>query len=186
MNSEKGRILTLPEKKLITYIPNKEDIKLAVKVSKWTKQYGHMLPKEPEEILDYFEKRDSVIITLPNGILVSHAAITQSYTDDWHEVGTVVTDEKHRRLKAGTEAVHEIIGAKHKKDPDAKLFALANTSSAPLFEKMGGVKMRSTELPQEVWKPCSDCPNFTLPKQGDIFKCCDTPYNLTRINGFKK
>lgn len=186
MNGERGRILEIQKKELVTYIPNERDVKLAAKISRWTKQYGHMLPKEPHEILDYFEQGNAVMIGLPNGILVSHAAITQSYPGNWHEIGTVVTDITHRRLRAGTEAVHEIIGAKHAKDPDAKLFALANSSSAPLFEKMGGKKMLSTELPQKVWKPCIDCPNFKLPKQGDIFVCCDTPYDLTGINGFKK
>lgn len=170
-----------PTSDLNVYFPNGEDLAMAKVVADWTKKYGNMLPKSVDEILSFFKEGNSILITNQEGVLVSHAAITFAYRGNWKEVGGLATNEDFRRMGAASVAVKELIKLALKRDPTSSLFALANSLSAELFEKLGAEKMLSTQLPSEVWDPCKTCPNYKMPKEGEIFQCCDTPYNLTNI-----
>jgi N-acetylglutamate synthase-like GNAT family acetyltransferase len=163
------------------YYPTEKDTDMAFEVSNWTKKYGNMLPKTPDEILVFFRSKDSVVIINKEDLLVSHAALVATYPDNWRELGSVATNENFRNMGAASIAVKEAIKLGLDKDRTSKIFALANSKSSKLFEKLGAEKLLSTQLPNEVWKPCLKCPNYKPPKEGVIFQCCDTPYKLTNI-----
>jgi N-acetylglutamate synthase-like GNAT family acetyltransferase len=182
MKKETG--LSFPEENKFgfkVYIPNEQDVEMASIVSGWTSEFGNMLPKTVDQVLGFFKSGDSILIINDQGMLVSHAAITSSYPNNWKEVGTVATNKEFRNMGAASMAVTEVIKLTLKKDGTSKLFALANQFSAKLFEKLGANTMLSTELPQEVWDPCKGCRLFKKPEGGIIFQCCDTPYKLTDI-----
>lgn len=165
-----------------SYVPNGEDTDYAELVSEWTKGAGTMLPKSKDDILSFFDKQHSVLIFAQNGALVGHAAGTAQYSDGSVEVGSVYTHKDYRGQGVATAAVVELLKHLKAQYPDKTLFALANKMSAGLFEKLGARVMKTTELPGDVWGPCTDCPmNPHLEKTGVIFQCCDTPYDLTHI-----
>lgn len=144
----------------------------------------HMLPKSMEEILDLYEKGHSVLVyhfghrNPPLG----HAAITAEYPDDHVEIGTLITNPDMRRKGIGTIATLAIAELAEQLYPGWGAFALANDQSAQLFEKLGAKPMRTVELCSEVWDYCSTCPKIPKQVDGEQFKCCDTPYDLTGIH----
>lgn len=160
--------------------PGPEQRDLAKIVSSWTSNAGNMLPKSPDEIQELFADRHSIVI-LHDGDPMSHAAATFVYSSGSVEVGAVFTAEKYRNHGAATRAVKETISMLRAEYPGQTIFALANPLSAGLFEKIGGRKMKHDELSTEVWEPCATCPKKPLKKEGVIFQCCDTPYDLTNI-----
>lgn len=168
-------------KELQVYYPNEKDLKYAETISEWTMSFGNMLPKTPEKIMSYFKKENSVLIMDKNENLISHAAIVEEHDNKWIEIGSLVTNTIYQRKGGATTAVKEVIKLAKNKHPDGMVFALANKYSSGLFEKMGAQKLTSSDLPHVVWEPCKNCPNYKLPNEGTIFKCCDTPYNLTNI-----
>lgn len=159
------------------YKPGKYDAIAAIKVSRWTKGAGTMLPKSPPEILEMFKKGDSVIIKNSSEILSAHAAATATYTDGAVEIGSIYTDEQQRGKGLGTLVTHAVLEEQNLKNPGKVLFALGNEMSSVMFTKMGATEMKPGELSSEVWEFCSTCPK--KPKEVDM--CCDTPYNLTKV-----
>lgn len=150
-------------------------------ISQWTKNSGTMLPKSTEEMMDMFQKGHSVLVFNGSQEPVSHAAITFIYNDGAIEIGCVVTDQLKRNRGAGTTAIKAILSLANAIYPNNMKFALANSASAPLFEKLGARKMISTELSDEVWGPCATCPKIPQQIPGKPFTCCDIPYDLTCI-----
>lgn len=160
---------------------NMSDANFAPLISQWTKDSGTMLPKTADEIIDMFQKGHSILVFNGSKEPVSHGAITYIYSDGAIEIGCVVTDIHKRNRGAGTTAIKGILLLANSTYPDNMKFALANSASAPLFEKLGARKMVSNELSDEVWGPCATCPK--IPKQipGKPFLCCDIPYDLNCI-----
>lgn len=159
----------------------KYDVEAGV-VSSWTRG-EHMLPKSTDDILDLFKNGHSVLIYKlgHRNPPLAHAAITAEYSDDHIEIGTLITSPDMRKRGIGSIATLAVIQLAEDLFPGYGKFALANNKSAQLFEKLGAKPMSTIELCAEVWEFCSTCPN--LPKQvdGGVFKCCDTPYDLTGI-----
>lgn len=162
------------------YMPGKYDAVAAIKVSRWTKNAGTMLPKTPHEVLDLFSKGNSILLKNEAGSLIGHAAATEVYTDGSVEIGSIYTDEKSRGKGAATIATKIVIEMQQKKNPETTLFALGNEMSGPMFKKMGGKEIPTNKLSQEIWEPCEKCPRRPEQKS-DIFMCCDTPYDLTNV-----
>ncbi len=159
------------------YKPGKHDALAAIKVSRWTKGAGTMLPKSPLEIMELFEKGDSVIVKNKLGVVLAHAAATATYSDGAVEIGSIYTDEKQRGKGLAKMATNAVLEDQHKKNPDSTLFALGNEMSSIMFKKMGATEMSTSELSSEVWEFCSTCPK--RPKEVNM--CCDTPYDLTKV-----
>ncbi len=157
------------------------DVESATLISKWTRESGTMLPKSSEDLLKLFENGDSVLIFDEEDELVSHAAITYKYSDGTVEVGCVITDKEKRNNGAATCAVKQVLVLADSKYPGQTIFALANESSSPLFEKIGGIKISTSGLCLEVWEPCQNCPRIPKQQAGKPFVCCDTPYDLTGL-----
>ncbi|WKZ25801.1 MAG: GNAT family N-acetyltransferase [bacterium] len=157
------------------------DEKYASQISGWTKESGTMLPKTVDDLMALFSNNDSVLVFDDEGALVSHAAITYTYSDGSVEIGCVITDREKRKNGAATQAVKQILVLADEKYPGNKKFALANEHSSALFEKIGAIKIPTTELSAEVWIPCKTCPRIPKQKSGQPFVCCDTPYDLTNI-----
>lgn len=167
--------------KLSSRIATASDLEAASLISKWTIESGTMLPKSQEQLLDLFKNEDSVLVFDEEGNLVSHAAITFTYSDGSIEIGCVITDKEKRKNGAATRAVKQILHLANEKYPDQKKFALANEASSILFEKIGAVKIPTTDLSIEVWEPCETCPRKPKQVSGKPFVCCDTPYDLTKL-----
>lgn len=183
MNKEKETVINSEkENDFSVYYPTRDDLEFAQVVSQWTINYGNMLPKTPEQVLEYFGDENSVLIMNTANILISHAAITAIYSDNSIEIGSVATNSNFQRMGAATIAVRQAIRLAKSKYPNGIVFALANKFSSKLFEKMGAPTMISTDVSQDVWTPCLKCPNFNPPLEGDIFQCCDTPYNLSNVS----
>jgi len=163
------------------YTPTRSDVQIAEIVSEWTKNYGNMLPKSRDEILKYFKLGNSIIVRTSNGELIAHGAIVDTYSNGWAEFGTLATNSKFRNKGAGTIATVEVIKQARKQNPNIKIFALANPISSRLFAKLGATVLSCELLPPEVWLPCATCPNSKTSNDNLIFKCCDTPYELTNI-----
>jgi len=161
--------------------PEKDNVLYATKISEWTTKAGTMLPKSPNEILSFFSSEHSIVVISGWKELLSHAAATYIYKDGSIELGAVYTSEKYRGKGAATKAIKGALDMLGEKYPEQKIFALANQYSAGLFEKIGARKMQTNELSDEVWEPCSDCPNKPAKQAGVIFQCCDTPYDLTDL-----
>lgn len=166
---------------LKTRLATQDDVNFASQISSWTKESGTMLPKTVNDLMTLFKNNDSVLVFDEMGALVSHAAITYTYSDGSVEIGCVITDREKRKNGAATQAVKQILILADEKYPGNKKFALANEHSAILFERIGAVKIATTELSAEVWIPCKDCPRIPKQKSGQPFVCCDTPYDLTNI-----
>ena len=158
-------------------VPTEDHGVYAGLVSSWTQGAEQMLPKTQEEIMKFFKQGHSVLV-FEGEALISHAAATYMYSDGSIEIGAMYTHEEHRGKKAVTTAVHALLEIINKKYPERMKFALANDSSAHVFEKMGATVMTTDELSKEVWEPCVTCPKNV---GGSPFHCCDTPYNLTDI-----
>lgn len=158
-----------------------KDEAYASQISDWTKESGTMLPKTVDDLMTLFNNNDSVLVFDDEGALVSHAAITYTYSDGSVEIGCVITDREKRKNGAATQAVKQILVLASEKYPGNNKFALANEQSATLFEKIGALKIPTTELSAEVWIPCKTCPRIPKQKTGQSFICCDTPYDLTHV-----
>lgn len=157
------------------------DTESASLISKWTIESGTMLPKTKEQILDLFENGYSVLVFNEDSSLVSHAAITYQYPDGSIEIGCVITDKEKRKNGAATQAVKQILRLANEKYPEKTKFALANEASSILFQKIGAIEISPTDLCVEVWEPCATCPRRPKQKPGEPFRCCDTPYDLTKL-----
>lgn len=166
---------------LKTRLATVDDVNYASQISDWTKESGTMLPKTIDDLMTLFNNNDSVLVFDDEGVLVSHAAITYTYSDGSVEIGCVITDREKRKNGAATQAVKQILVLADEKYPNNKKFALANEHSSALFQKIGAVKIPTTELSAEVWIPCKTCPRIPKQKSGQLFICCDTPYDLTNI-----
>lgn len=141
---------------------------------------GDMLAKTPQEVLELFKKKHSIVLIDNDGNLLSHAGATFEYPDGSIEVGALCTSEEAQGNGYGRTAVEELLGHLKKLYPERKIFALANKASEGLFKKVGGVEIPISELHKDVFEACKDClrrPN----NSGGGHKCCDTPYNLTNF-----
>lgn len=167
--------------RLISRQATADDTEAASLISKWTIESGTMLPKTKEQIFDLFNNGRSVLVFNEDGSLVSHAAITYQYPDGSIEIGCVITDKEKRKNGAATQAVKQILRLANEEYPGSKKFALANEASSILFEKIGAIKIPSSELCVEVWEPCQTCPRKPKQEIGKPFVCCDTPYDLTNL-----
>ncbi len=157
--------------------PGEYDALAAIKVSRWTKGAGTMLPKSPSEVLGMFEDGNSIVVKNETGGLAAHAAATATYSDGAVEIGSIYTDENQRGKGLATMVTNAVLEDQHEKNPDSTLFALGNDMSSVMFAKMGAVEMKTDELSAEVWEFCKTCPR----KPEEIDMCCDTPYNLTKV-----
>ncbi len=158
-----------------------EHVEFSPLISQWTIDSKTMLPKTVQEISNMFQGGHSVLVFNGSREPVSHAAITYVYSDGTVEIGCVVTDINKRNNGAGTTAIKAVIGLANEMYPNKTIFALANSISAPIFEKLGARKMSSEELSDEVWGPCSICPKIPTQTPNKPFLCCDIPYDLTCI-----
>jgi len=156
-------------------------LEMAESIAAWTQEAGTMLPKSKQEISSLFNEDRSVVILGENDRLVGHAAITFIYFDGSVEIGGAITDENYRRQGIATLAVQEVLVKAAQSYPKGRIFALANDQSLPLFTELGGQEIACSELSDEVWEYCAGCPNRPIQKEGEGFKCCDTPIDLTEI-----
>ncbi len=168
-------------------VPSERDVAWAVIVAGWTRVAGTMLPKSSGAILDMFSQRHSVLVVDGLGLPVSHAAVSFTWPDDWLEIGAVVTAKEHRRHGAAEMAVRELLKHLNGNYSDHRMFAICNDVSVGLFEKkLGGTRLKPTELPGAVWKPCLTCPNIPKGTRPGVlgFVCCDAN-NLIEISHLK-
>lgn len=163
-------------------VPTCNDAQAAETVSRWTQEAKTMLPKTTEEILGLFAQQNSVLVVNGQGELMCHAAATFTYGDGSIEIGGIYTAPQHRNKGLAIHAVGAVIAMMRERNPESNLFALANIMSKPMFLKMGGREMNSSELGAEVWEPCGTCPkNLASNGENVIFQCCDTPVDLTNV-----
>lgn len=152
-------------------------------VSKWTKEAGTMLPKEPEAIKKLLLHGVSVQIWERGRtpVLIGFGAITFNWPNNYKELGCVVVDKKHRQKGTGHQIVKDLIEIGTQMYPEAKLFALCNEKSLKLFLDNGGEIITDPEiLPKEVFEECIHCLVFQEVKSlGNL--CCDTPVMIKRI-----
>lgn len=169
-----------------TVIPDATRVEWAKTISDWTIKAdangGDMLPRSPEDILGLFNKGHSMVLVGEDGKLLSHAGATFEYPDGSIEVGAVCTDGNEQQKGYATKTVEALLIHLKEMYPDRKLITLANEKSVPLFRKLGGTKMVTAELHNDVWLACKDCRRKPpADSNGELFKCCDTPYNLTNF-----
>ncbi len=163
-------------------IPDATRTDWAKTISDWTMQAADeklMLPKSLDEILDLFSKRHSVVLVGEGGRLLSHAAATFIYPDGSIEVGAVCTDVGNRQKGFGRGTVSALLTHLNQLYPDRRFFALANKGSVPLFKRLGGTEMETSELHKDVWLACKICPNRPSAEAHGEHVCCDTPFDLT-------
>lgn len=160
-------------------IPSPGETGLADTVSQWT-QGQNMLPKSPEDIMTMIADGRLMIAENATGELVSCMGFVEPYPDGSVEVGTLVTSEEHRGKGAGTFITKQTISYVRSLFPDQTIFGLTNQNSKPLFLKLGGTEMRTSQLCDAVWEACEDCPNKPE-TTGEVFMCCDTPIEVTHI-----
>lgn len=157
-----------------------EDLKFIPEISEWTNS-GTMLFLSEEKLTELFLSNNSAIITNQLGEIVSHVAITFTYSDESLEVGGLVTGKEFQNHGAATLVTEFLLDKKSKENPGKIIFALANEISSKIFQKLNAPKMLITEVCKEAWVECPKCTKYKKPKEGEIFKCCDTPYNLTNV-----
>lgn len=163
-------------------IPDATRTDWAKTISGWIMKAANeklMLPKSPEDILNLFSKRHSVILVDRDNNLLSHAAATFMYPDGSIEVGAVCTNPDNREKGYGRGTVSALLTHLNQLYPDRKFFALANEGSIPLFKRLGGIKMATSELHEDVWLACKICPNRPTVETRGKHACCDTPFDLT-------
>lgn len=126
------------------YIPNGEDTAAAQQVSSWIRGHGgEMVSRSPDEIMERFGQRRSMLIQVLVGgewQNAAHAAITHRYEDGSAELGAVVSNPQFRGKGQGTllaaRAMEELM-ASDLVEEFASVFAmvlLANIKSMELFE----------------------------------------------------
>ncbi|MGA3020665.1 MAG: hypothetical protein ABSD68_01810 [Candidatus Micrarchaeales archaeon] len=169
-------------------IPSANDIAYAETISALISNSKKMLPLSKERLLDFFRNGDSLLILKDDNEFVTHVAATYTYKDGSIELGALYTKECYRNQGFGTLAVVSMVNVLSAKYPGRMIFTLANEKSSVIFDALGAVKMKANELSSEVWKPCADCPRLKdgmkellRKKDYEAFRCCDTPYNLTRL-----
>jgi N-acetylglutamate synthase-like GNAT family acetyltransferase len=147
-----------------------------------------MLPLSKERLLEFFKSGNSLLIVKDEEEFVTHVAATYTYKDGSIELGALYTNERYRNQGFGTMAVISMVNMLSAKYPGRIIFTLANEKSSVIFDGLGAVKMKTNELSSEVWQPCADCPRLKngmkellRKEEYEAFKCCDTPYNLTRL-----
>jgi N-acetylglutamate synthase-like GNAT family acetyltransferase len=147
-------------------------------IAAWTSQAESMLPKKPEEIANFITAGKAVFLTSEQGSLMAFGAISFEWPNNWKELGAVVVNPEFRKQGWGHQVVLALIALAKKEYPEAKLFALCNTLSLPLFLKAGGeIITDSSILPSEVWGACADCPMvFQVRQSGSL--CCDVPVTI--------
>ncbi|QQG41597.1 MAG: GNAT family N-acetyltransferase [Candidatus Woesebacteria bacterium] len=166
--------------KEIEFVEYDENKMVAAVVSRWTKEAGTMLPKEPEEILFLLENSVSVVAweygRTPKPI--GFGAVTFEWSDNWIELGAIVVGTSHREMGLGHAIVGKLIEAAKSKHPKANLFALCNEKSLKIFLDHGGeVITKPGILPDEVFGECINCPKFDQAKWQNKL-CCDIPVKI--------
>lgn len=156
------------------------DLKYIPEISEWTNS-GTMLSITEEKLTELFIQNRSAIVVNALEDIVSHAAITLIYPDTSLEFGGLVTGKEFQNHGAATLVTEFLLDKKSKENPGKIIFALANEISTKIFQKLNAPKMLTTEVCKEAWVECPKCPKYKKPKEGEIFKCCDTPYNLTNV-----
>lgn len=158
-----------------------DDLKYATTIADWTKS-GTMIEKTPEAIAALMTEGRSVIVVNGCEEVVSHVAASFVYDDGSVEVGALCTGEEFQGRGAAIMATNFLLDVLKDKYPGKTLFALANTMSAKLFEKIGADEISCSDLSDEVWENCAVCPNNpNKPDQLTVFKCCDTPYSFNSL-----
>lgn len=157
------------------------DLKYAPEISSWTKKAGSMLPKTAGEITELFLNGRSAIVVNNYGQIVSHAAISFIYEDGSMEFGGLVTGESFQGKGAGTLVTKFLLNEMSRWYPGSTIFALANDISEKIFKNLGASVMPTDKVCDAVWNECKTCPKYKIPEKGEIFNCCDTPYDLTNI-----
>ena len=145
-------------------------------ISAWTHQAGTMLPKSPEEVLSFIKKKEAVVLE-NGGSIVGFGAVTFDWPSGWKELGAVVVEPGHREKGLGHQVVQALIGLAKIKYPSSKLFALCNNKSLKLFLDAGGEVISGSELPEEVFEECVNCPKYNDAKRSGKL-CCDTPVEI--------
>lgn len=151
-------------------------------VARWTQEAGTMLPKTPNEVLELFSQGHSVLVyDRATRELVGHTGITFTYGDGTVEIGALVTRADRRRQGVAAFATQNAIELASTLYPAVIKFALANENSLHLYLRAGGKIMACSQLTDEVWQPCLNCPNLPKQEPGQPFKCCDTPVELNHF-----
>ncbi len=152
-------------------------------VSDWTAT-GNMLRKDADVVFADFNKGRAVLAFIGDE-LVGHSAITYLWEEHGYrdcELGGVFTSPSHRGKGIATVAIQETILLAREILPDHRIVALANSASEPIFIRLGGRKMQTTEMDPEAWEPCKkSCNRYKAPRLGEVFVCCDTPYDLSQV-----
>ncbi|OGH10949.1 MAG: hypothetical protein A3B38_04295 [Candidatus Levybacteria bacterium RIFCSPLOWO2_01_FULL_36_13] len=157
------------------------DLKYVPEISGWTNSAGTMIALSEEKLAELFLNDNSAIVTNSLGQIVSHAAITCEYLDDFLEFGGLVTGKDFQNHGAATLVTKFLLCKKSKENPGKTIFALANNISSKILIKLNAPEMLTTEVCEQAWDLCKECPKYMKPKSGEIFECCDTPYNLTEV-----
>lgn len=160
-----------------------EDLKFVPEISEWTKNAGTMLPIPEEKLTELFLSGHSVIVVNQLEEIVSHAAITFIYEDGSLEFGGLVTGDNFQGKGAGTLATKFLLEEISQLYPGSTIFALANNISEKIFKNLGASILPTNKVCEAVWDECKNCPKYKMPKQGEIFNCCDTAYDLTELKG---
>lgn len=151
-----------------------KNIEIAKLVADWTQveaKNGMMLGKNPEEIITEIEAGQSVILFDEKDNPMSYCRLHTWDNQNWVEVGALVVNQEQRNQGIGSKTILEAINLAHELFPDANIFALTeNPISKHVFEKLGGVQISKTQLPDEVWSLCQDEANGC--KQWGIFPRC--------------
>lgn len=154
---------------------------LAHFVSDWINHENHMLPKKPQEVLDFMAQGRSVLV-FQDQHFVGHSAITMEYSGKQIEIGSIISAPYHRREGVGKAATLAVVKLAELLYPGWSAFALANPQSAKLLEGLGARRMSTVEITDPVaWKLCDNCPKRPIQIPGQDFVCCDTPYDLAPL-----
>lgn len=172
--------LVAENKYFIARVAGPEDSVFVRIVARWTASEAEMIRKTEEEVDTLFAAGQSILVfDKKTGKLVGHVAVTFEYHDGKIEVGSLYTDTKERNRGIATFAVLALLELVKRRFPKQAIFAMANSRSIGLFERIGGMVIDCERVQQDVWDLCKSCPMSKGPKFGPVKPCVHTPINLT-------
>lgn len=131
-----------------------------------------MLAADYEHYLKLAEDKKLAVVVDSGSEVIGTAAFTQEYSNGIWEFGGWAVDESWQKVGIGLM----LIKALFTENQHLKIITFGNANSSPILEKLGAEEIDDhSEIPEEAFLLCKECPN--RPEVG----CCDTIYNLAPI-----
>lgn len=147
-------------------------------IVRWSVQ-GSMVAISPDSIKTHYFP--TAAYDQSSGDLVGYGAITHIYSAQVMELGGLVVHKEQRGRGIASAISRKIVAKAFEAMGPELIIAFSNTSSAPIFEKLGGVRIEDARrLPAEVWKVCHTC-RYYDDVQASGGGCCGRVYDITNI-----